>query len=71
MTLDLHGAKHADVCEVLDKFIYQQQVWKTKEVRILTGKSAKMKKVVNDCLADYGLVGEESILNGGALIVTL
>jgi len=69
--LDLHGVKHADVYSEVDRFIYKQQQRQAKEVTIQTGNSERMKQLVNECLADYGMKGKESMLNNGVLIVTL
>ena len=41
------------------------------EVRIVTGNSDKMKKVVSGVLNDYGLTSELSPLNNGILIIKL
>ena len=70
MELDLHGVRHANVPKLLDKVIYEAFEHGSTELRIQTGNSQRMKDVVNECLADYSLFGEESMLNNGVLIIT-
>ena len=51
-TLDLHGIKHEDVEKVLTKFINQNF---NKKMKIITGKSNKMKFIVCAVIEEYDL----------------
>ena len=53
-SLDLHGVRHEDVGRQVDLFINAN--WgSNKTLKIITGNSAKMKAVVTQALAPYGL----------------
>tara|TARA_R100001082_G_C4241896_1_gene107696 strand:+ start:155 stop:370 length:216 start_codon:yes stop_codon:yes gene_type:complete len=52
VTLDLHGVKHEDVSQVCHEFVNLN--WGN-EMRIITGYSAKMKKLVSEALEIYDL----------------
>jgi len=53
--IDLHGMKHEEVRDVLDRFI--NTWWGTnKDICIITGNSDKLKKIVVDILDEYKLV---------------
>ena len=69
--LDLHNVRHQDVQTKLDKFLGEHMMKGTNEIRIVTGSSDKMKKVVSGVLNDYGLTSELSPLNNGILIIKL
>jgi DNA-nicking Smr family endonuclease len=69
--LDLHGIKHADINQVVSKFIDKHIQSTTLEVMIITGNSDNMKKIVKETLRDYYLTAEESLINPGKLIVNL
>jgi len=69
--LDLHNVRHQDVQTKLDKFLGEHMMKGSNEVRIVTGNSDKMKKVVEGVLNDYGLTSELSPLNNGILIIKL
>ena len=69
--LDLHNVRHQDVQTKLDKFLGEHMMKGSNEVRIVTGNSDKMKKVVSGVLNDYGLTSELSPLNNGILIIKL
>ena len=43
----------------------------TNEVRVITGNSDNMKKVVENILMAYGLSSEKSLINNGILIIKL
>ena len=69
LTLDLHGAYHADVKGLLDRFLYEHMLNANPEVKIITGKSEKMKDIVFKILSEYGFEYEESLLNAGSVTV--
>jgi DNA-nicking Smr family endonuclease len=71
MEIDLHNIRHQDVQTKIDKFLGEHMMKGTNEVRIVTGNSDKMKKVVGGVLNDYGLTSELSPLNNGILIIKL
>jgi DNA-nicking Smr family endonuclease len=70
-TIDLHGVKHEDVSRLLDSFLWQNMQKKIKEVRVITGNSDEMKRIVRETLSDYGFSSEEEYFNSGALIVKM
>jgi DNA-nicking Smr family endonuclease len=70
-TIDLHGVKHEDVSRLLDSFLWQNMQKKIKEVRVITGNSDEMKRIVRETLSDYGFASEEEYFNSGALIVKM
>lgn len=71
-TLDLHGTKHADVFRKVDHFVgHHIQRGTRGEIEIITGFSKKMKSLVNEVLADYGLESEEAWMNEGKLIIKM
>ena len=69
--LDLHGIKHSDVFQTVDKFIGDHIQRGTREVSIITGFSKNMKNIVNEVLSDYGATSEDAWMNGGKLIINL
>ena len=69
--LDLHNIRHQDVQTKLDRFLGEHMMKGSDEVRIVTGNSDDMKKVVDDVLNDYGLTSQSSPLNNGILIIKL
>lgn len=71
MEIDLHYTRHQDVQTKLDKFLGEHMMRGTNEVRVVTGNSDPMKKLVNNILEDYGLTSEPSPVNNGILIIKL
>ena len=71
MKLDLHGIKHENVSGEVDKFIWEAMQKSLAQVEIVTGNSQEMKRIVRDCVNDYGFVCSESFSNWGALIIIL
>jgi hypothetical protein len=69
--LDLHNVRHADVPKSVDKFLGHHICRGSMEVRVITGNSESMKKIVKETLLDYRLDAEQSLLNSGTLIVRL
>ena len=65
--LDLHNIRHQDVATTLEHTL--NSLWGEKEeLKIITGHSEKMRKIVIDILDDYGLeyqIGDWSGQNMG------
>jgi DNA-nicking Smr family endonuclease len=70
-SIDLHGLKHEDVSRTLDGFLWQNMQKKIKEVRVITGNSDEMKRIVRETISDYGFSSEEEYFNSGALVVKI
>ena len=66
-TLDLHGIRHEGVVQQVHSFVYNNEL----PLRIVTGKSETMRKIVVDTV---GLLGYHShyerLINEGSLIIT-
>ena len=66
-TLDLHGERYEGVQQKVHSFVYNNEL----PVRIITGKSSGMRKIVVDTV---GLLGYhthyERLTNEGCLVVT-
>ena len=69
LTLDLHGAYHEDVKGQLDRFLYEHMLNANPAVKVITGKSEKMKEIVGDILSEYGFEYKEDFLNSGSITV--
>ena len=66
-TLDLHGEKHEQVVQKVHSFVYNNDL----PVRVITGKSETMKKIVVDTVSQLGYYTHcERLINEGCLIVT-
>jgi hypothetical protein len=66
-TLDLHGIKHEGVVQQIYQFVYNSEL----PVRIITGKSEIMKKIVVDTVSQLGYYTHtERLINEGCLVVT-
>ena len=66
-TLDLHGIKHEGVVQQIHSFVYNNEL----PVRIITGKSSIMRKIVVDTVSQLGYYTHyERLTNEGSLIVT-
>jgi precorrin-4 methylase len=66
-TLDLHGEKHEQVVQKVHSFVYNNDL----PVRVITGKSQTMKKIVVDTVSQLGYYTHcERLINEGCLIVT-
>lgn len=64
--LDLHGVAHRDVLEELTNFYF----WENNgDSIIITGKSQKMREIVEEWLEDNGYVYQEDFNNYGRLNV--
>ena len=64
--IDLHGVKHEQVSNLLDRFIWDSMRRGLTSIDIITGKT-----IVKDVLGEYELVAENSITNTGMLLVNL
>ena len=66
-TLDLHGERHEQVVQKVHSFVYNNDL----PVRVITGKSETMKKIVVDTVSQLGNYTHcERLINEGCLIVT-
>jgi hypothetical protein len=66
-TLDLHGIRHEGVVQQIHSFVYNNEL----PVRIVTGKSEIMRKIVVDTISILGYHSHyERLINEGSLIIT-
>ena len=66
-TLDLHGIRHEGVVQQIHSFVYNNEL----PVRIVTGKSEIMLKIVVDTISILGYHSHyERLINEGSLIIT-
>ena len=66
-TLDLHGIRHEGVVQQIHSFVYNNEL----PLRIITGKSEAMRKIVVDTVGQLGYyTHHERLINEGCLIVT-
>jgi DNA-nicking Smr family endonuclease len=70
-TIDLHGVKHEEVGSMLDTFIWDNMKRKNSAVKIITGNSEDMKKIVWDIANEYNFLVDDSWTNTGVLIMNL
>ena len=70
-TIDLHGLKHEKVGSMLDIFIWENMKHNASAVKIITGNSSEMKKIVYDIAHEYGFSIDDSWTNSGTLIIYL
>jgi len=71
MELDLHGVKHENVGQLLDSFIWQHMQRKTSAIKIITGNSPEMKRIVTDIVREYGFIANEGFGNTASMVVDL
>ncbi len=71
MELDLHGIKHEEVGRMLDSFIWEHMKKKTSGIKIITGNSPEMKRIVGEILEEYGFEYNDSLGNAATLSVNL
>lgn len=69
--IDLHGVKHEEVSRVLDSFLWEHMQKKSVGIKIITGNSSEMRKIVDGVLNEYGLVGIENFCNPATMYVSL
>ena len=66
-TLDLHGIRHEGVVQQVHSFVYNNEL----PLRIITGKSETMRKIVVDTVSLLGYHSHyERLINEGSLIIT-
>ena len=70
-SLDLHGTRHGDVFNKVDRFIGEHLLKGTPAITIITGHSPEMKKRVSVVLDQYEMYAQESVINTGQLTVDL
>ena len=69
MELDLHGTKHEDVKQILDKTIWECMKKKKSRLYVITGNSLDMKKIVSDVSREHGLTAVESMFNPAEILI--
>ena len=66
-TLDLHGERYEAIQQKVHSFVYNNEL----PVRIITGKSKNMRKIVVDTVSLLGYHSHyERLINEGSLIIT-
>tara|TARA_R110002073_G_scaffold159099_1_gene314349 strand:+ start:183 stop:401 length:219 start_codon:yes stop_codon:yes gene_type:complete len=66
-TLDLHGEKYEMVQQRVHSFVFNNEL----PLRIITGKSSAMRKIVVDTVSLLGYHSHyERLINEGSLIIT-
>ena len=66
-TLDLHGERHEGIVQKIHTFVYNNEL----PVRVITGKSEIMRKIVLDTVSALGYHSHyERLINEGCLIIT-
>ena len=66
-TLDLHGTRHTNVETLVESFFYNNDF----PVKVITGKSEEMHKIVLDIIERYGYdYHYERLVNQGCLVIT-
>ncbi len=71
MEIDLHGIKHEDVKQFLDKAIWECMKKKKSRLYVITGNSDDMKKIVTTVSREHGLTAVESMFNSAELLIDL
>ena len=67
-TLDLHGERHEGVVQKIHTFVYNNEL----PVRVITGKSEIMRKIVLDTVSELGYHSHyERLINEGCLVITV
>jgi len=70
-SLDLHGTRHGDVFNKVDRFVGEHLLKGTPAITIITGQSPEMKKHVHRVLDQYEMYGQEGVINTGQLTIDL
>ena len=67
-TLDLHGERHNEgLVQQIHSFVYNNEL----PVRVITGKSEIMRKIVLDTVSELGYHSHyERLINEGCLVIT-
>lgn len=69
MEIDLHGVKHEDVKQILDKHIWECMKKKKLRLWVITGNSDDMKRIVKEVSHEYGLTAVESLFNSAEILI--
>jgi len=69
--VDLHGTRHDEVARKLENFLYEHIQKGTKEIKVITGNSTEMKKLVTDIVEQYKMTATDEWNNFGCLIVNM
>lgn len=65
--LDLHGIKHEEVEVLVYNFLFSNDL----PVKVITGKSEPMQRIVKKIIGEYGLGWHyENVCNFGCIVVT-
>jgi DNA-nicking Smr family endonuclease len=70
-TLNLKGYKIDEAPEIVDSFLYDQKLYDTKEVQIITGDSKVIKSVVAEIAENYGFSCKPHLYNKEVLTLTV
>lgn len=71
MQIDLHGVKHEDVGRTLDTFIWEQMQKKVTGIKVITGNSPDMKRIVQEIAYEYGFTVNDDWGNTATLYINL
>jgi DNA-nicking Smr family endonuclease len=69
--IDLHGTRHEEVGRKLENFLYEHIQKGTNEVKVITGNSSEMKKLVHKIVGQYDMTATDEWTNFGCLIVNM
>lgn len=70
-TIDLHGIKHENVGSTLDAFIWECMKCNASAIKVITGNSEEMRKIVYGLANEYGFAVDDCWTNSAALIIYL
>jgi DNA-nicking Smr family endonuclease len=69
--IDLHGVKHAFVREKLEEFFRREIKKPYSQLKVITGQSEVMKKIVSETAEEFGFIAEPNPINPGCLFIWL
>ena len=67
--IDLHGLKHKEVEDTLESLLVSYYNLGSFPVRVITGHSHKMKRLLSTAVVNQKFTMKEEVHNGGATIV--
>ena len=67
--IDLHGLKHKEVEDTLESMLISYYNLGSFPIRVITGHSHKMKKLLSTAVVNQKFTMREEVYNGGATIV--
>ena len=67
--IDLHGLKHKEVEDTLESLLVSYYNLGSFPVRVITGHSHKMKRLLSTAVVNQKFTMKEELHNGGATIV--